>query len=158
MDYIKIVLFSYILLRFVNIFPSTNIHLQNDTKNLLLFLLLLLLAYNDPIVCILAISVILLNINTVSKETLFTELTSEDILNITKTFEPKPKPEKKQKPNPEKKPKPESTCKEKLNAVLEKTQNNIVDQNSLNMFPNETGDKEVNIQGFFHDIKGFNLS
>ena len=42
--------------------------------------------------------------------------------------------------------------------MLHNAQNNIFDEQNMNMFPNETRDKNINIQGFFEEVTGYSSS
>lgn len=46
-------------------------------------------------------------------------------------------------------------CKKKMSLTLQNIQNNIFDSNNFNIYPNETEDLNVNIQGVFQDISGY---
>ena len=46
-------------------------------------------------------------------------------------------------------------CKKKMNLTLHNIQNNIFDSNNFDIYPNETEDLNVNIQGMFQDISGY---
>lgn len=42
--------------------------------------------------------------------------------------------------------------------MLHNAQNNIFDEQNMSMFPNETRDKNINIQGFFEEVTGYSSS
>ena len=161
MNYIKILLLLYLVLRIVNVVPSNNITLTNSLQNVILALLLVLLAAHDPIVCLLVVIAILLNTKNEYTEQLFTNIKKEDLENLTKTLATQ-KPVvneivEKKKPKVEDKPKdciPEFIISKDM---LLNAQNNIVDKNNLKKFPNEIKEKDVNIQGIYEDITGFNI-
>lgn len=46
-------------------------------------------------------------------------------------------------------------CKKKMNLTLQNIQNNIFDSKNVDIYPNETEDLNVNIQGVFQDISGY---
>jgi hypothetical protein len=173
MDYIKILLLVYLVLRAIQFFPNQNFALDNPLQNTLLGFLLILLAAHDPLVCLLVVVIILVNTPSEYKETLFTNIDKEEIRNLTKTLpiiSPKPqlqqetpvKEESETTPQPPiEKPSvnkqvddcvPEFIISKKM---LLNAQNNIFDTKNLDLFPNEINEKTVNIQGFYDDISGF---
>ena len=60
---------------------------------------------------------------------------------------------------PEPKEEPKSDCVPEFiisKEMLNNAQNNLIEEN-ISLFPNEMKRKHVNIQGYFADIKGFNV-
>lgn len=169
MDYIKIVLLIYLVLRIANIIPNQNFSLNNYLQNTFLIALLILLSAHDPVVAMLVIIAILINLPNEYKENLFTKINKTDIDELTKTL-PHIQIEEKtvspqsitntdntpaEQPNKESKPDciPEFIISKDM---LNKAQNNLIEEN-IPLFPNEMKEKHVNIQGYFADIKGFNV-
>tara|TARA_Y100000389_G_scaffold133193_1_gene130687 strand:- start:196 stop:552 length:357 start_codon:yes stop_codon:yes gene_type:complete len=117
----------------------------------------------------LVIIAILINLPNEYKENLFTKINKIDIDELTKTL-PHIQIEEKtvspqsitntdntpaEQPNKESKPDcvPEFIISKDM---LNKAQNNLIEEN-IPLFPNEMKEKHVNIQGYFADIKGFNV-
>jgi hypothetical protein len=178
MDYIKILLLLYLVLRIINFLPSYNLTLTNYIQNVILSLLLVLLAAHDPIVCMLLLVAILINTKNDYTEQLFTNIKKEDIDKLTQTLTNNKTVPNKTVPNktvPNKtvpnKTVPNKTVSKIIENQLEEcvpefiiskkmllnAQNNIVDENNIKKFPNEIEETGVNIQGFYDDISGFNL-
>jgi hypothetical protein len=169
MDYIKIVLLVYLVLRLVNFIPNQNFTLDNFLQNTLLVLLLILLAAHDPSVCLLIIVAILINTPNQYREKLFTNIDKNEIKNITNTLQPS-QPSQPSSPSPKddtntqvKTSSTKSTNKNDCipefiisKKMLSNAQNNIFDEKNMNVFPNEINESDVNIQGVFNDIKGYN--
>jgi len=171
MDYIKIVLLVYLVLRILNVIPNQKFSLNNYLQNLFLTVLLILLSAHDPIVAMLVIIAILINLPNEYKEKLFTKINKADIDELTRTLphmqveEPvESKPTLTTTPTPTveepKAPKaPKSECVPEFiisKDMLKNAQNNLIEDN-ISLFPNEMKEKHVNIQGYFTDIKGFNV-
>lgn len=176
MDYIKIVLLVYLVLRAIQFFPNQNFALNNPLQNTLLGFLLVLLAAHDPVACMLVVVIILVNTPNEYKESMFTNMDKEEINNATKTlpatYQPQledvntpsaPETQRPVKKEQEITP-PIKTSIENDDCVPEfiiskqmllNAQNNIFDKKNLDLFPNESNEKDVNIQGFFNDISGF---
>jgi hypothetical protein len=168
MDYIKILLLLYLVLRIINFLPSYNLTLTNYIQNVILSLLLVLLAAHDPIVCMLLLVAILINTKNDYTEQLFTNIKKEDIDKLTQTLTNNKTVPNKTVPN---KTVPNKTVSKIIENQLEEcvpefiiskkmllnAQNNIVDENNIKKFPNEIEETGVNIQGFYDDISGFNL-
>jgi hypothetical protein len=168
MDYIKIVLLIYLVLRILNITPNQKFSLNNYMQNTFLIALLILLSAHDPVVAMLVIIAILINLPNEYKENLFTKINKTDIDELTKTL-PFMQKEKQQPTKTVVSPTntqpvdvPKNT---KLDCVpefiiskdmLNNAQNNLIEEN-ISLFPNEMKEKHVNIQGYFSDIKGFNI-
>lgn len=173
MDYIKIVLLLYLILRSSNILPNQNFSLHNYLRNTFLILLLILLSAHDPIVGMLVIVAILINLPNEFTEKLFTNINKGDIEELVRTLpvmideppaesvfitkNPPPPPTPVEPPVV---PKKDDDCVPEFiisKEMLSKAQNNIVNNDNLKKYPNELNDKNVNIQGFFHDVTGFNI-
>jgi hypothetical protein len=173
MDYIKILLLLYLVLRIINFLPSYNLTLTNYIQNVILSLLLVLLAAHDPIVCMLLLVAILINTKNDYTEQLFTNIKKEDIDKLTQTLTNNKTVPNKTVPNKTvpNKTVPNKTVSKIIENQLEEcvpefiiskkmllnAQNNIVDENNIKKFPNEIEETGVNIQGFYDDISGFNL-
>ena len=166
MDYIKIVLLVYLVLRISNIVPNQKFSLNNYLQNIFLTALLILLSAHDPVVAMLVIIAILINLPNEYKENLFTKINKADIDELTKTL---PHMQVEEQPNtvnttttpvPDSIPeKPKSDCVPEFiisKEMLNNAQNNLIEEN-ISLFPNEMKEKHVNIQGYFTDIKGFNV-
>ena len=137
-------------------------------QNTFLIALLILLSAHDPVVAMLVIIAILINLPNEYKENLFTKINKTDIDELTKTL-PFMQKEKQQPTKTVVSPTntqpvdvPKNT---KLDCVpefiiskdmLNNAQNNLIEEN-ISLFPNEMKEKHVNIQGYFSDIKGFNI-
>lgn len=170
MDYIKIVLLLYLILRSSNILPNQNFSLHNHLRNTFLVLLLILLSAHDPVVGMLVIVAILINLPNEFTEKLFTNINKGDIEELVRTLPvmiDEPLAESvfitKNPPPPVEQPvvpKKDDDCVPEFiisKEMLSKAQNNIVNNDNLKKYPNELNDKNVNIQGFFHDVNGFNI-
>lgn len=174
MDYIKIVLLLYLILRSSNILPNQNFSLHNHLRNTFLVLLLILLSAHDPIVGMLVIVAILINLPNEFTEKLFTNINKGDIEELVRTLpvmidEPpaesvfvtkKPITTPPVEQPPAVVPPKDDDCVPEFiisKEMLFKAQNNIVNNDNLKKYPNELNDKNVNIQGFFHDVNGFNI-
>lgn len=167
MDYIKIVLLVYLVLRISNIVPNQKFSLNNYLQNILLVALLILLSAHDPVVAMLVIIAILINLPNEYKENLFTKINKTDIDELTRTLphmQMAVKPVSPQQPmpntvveEPKKKTKPDCVPEFIISKeMLNNAQNNLIEEN-IPLFPNEMKEKHVNIQGYFADIKGFNV-
>ena len=167
MDYIKIVLLVYLVLRISNIVSNQNFFLNNYLQNIFLTVLLILLSAHDPVVAMLVIIAILINLSNEYTENLFTKINKADIDELTKTLPhmriEEPTTTTSTLVPGEPKEEPKSDCipdcipefiisKEMLNNA----QNNLIEEN-ISFFPNEMKEKHVNIQGYFADINGFNI-
>ena len=166
MDYIKIVLLVYLVLRISNIVPNQKFSLNNYLQNIFLTALLILLSAHDPVVAMLVIIAILINLPNEYKENLFTKINKADIDELTKTL---PHIQVEEQPNTvnttttpvteEPKEESKSDCVPEFiisKEMLNNAQNNLIEEN-ISLFPNEMKEKHVNIQGYFADIKGFNV-
>ena len=170
MDYIKIVLLIYLVLRISNIVPNQKFSLNNYLQNSFLTVLLILLSAHDPVVAMLVIITILINLPNEYKENLFTKINKADIDELTRTLphmrveEQQPAtttttPSVPEEPNKDPKEEPTSDCVPEFiisKEMLNNAQNNLIEVN-IPLFPNEMKEKHVNIQGYFADIKGFNV-
>ena len=168
MDYIKIVLLVYLVLRILNVIPNQKFSLNNYLQNLFLTVLLILLSAHDPIVAMLVIIAILINLPNEYKEKLFTKINKADIDELTRTLphmqveepvESKPTLTTTPTPTVEEPKAPKSECVPEFiisKDMLKNAQNNLIEDN-ISLFPNEMKEKHVNIQGYFTDIKGFNV-
>ena len=171
MDYIKILLLIYLVLRISNIIPNQQFILNNSLQNTFLTVLLILLSAHDPVVAMLVITAILLNLPNEYKENLFTEINKADIDELTRTLpnthieEEPPNPPTSTTTTPTiqssvtEPEKPKSDCIPEFiisKEMLKNAQNNLIEEN-ISLFPNEIKEKHVNIQGYFSDIKGFNI-
>ena len=74
MDYIKIVLLVYLVLRISNIVPNQKFSLNNYLQNIFLTALLILCPHMTPVVAMLVIIAILINLPNEYKENLFTKI------------------------------------------------------------------------------------
>lgn len=172
MDYIKIVLLVYLILRAIDFFPNQNFTLDTPLQNTLLGFLLILLAAHDPVVCALVVIAILVNTPNEYKESLFTNINKDEIKNLTKTLPAASSQDTPTIKELEKKttppPKHQNTNKNDecvpefiiSKEMLLNAQNNIFDKKNLDMFPNETNERDVNIQGYFFGdgiVSGFKL-
>lgn len=169
MDYIKIVLVIYLILRFINIFPSHNLSLDNDLQNATIILLLFVLAIVDPVVCFISITIVLMHIKTQQVEKLFTSSDRNDLKKIANTILYAPK--NKQDITIQESMSPKKTrstiiteemdhCGKEFiisKSMLANAQTNIVNTKYMQQYPNVLNDSNVNIQGFHEDIIGFNL-
>ena len=171
MDYIKIVLIVYSLLRLINFIPNQKFTLDNYLQNTVLILLLVLLAAHDPSMCVLVLVAILVNTPNEYREKLFTNINKNEINNITNTLKyPKKTLHEDEREPASTKREPASTQKTQAKddecvpefviskEMLLNAQNNIFDKRNLNSFPNETNENDVNIQGVFNDINGYDNS
>lgn len=179
MDYIKIVLLVYLVLRISNIINSYNLTLDNILQNCILLLLLILLGAHDQVVCLMVIVGILINLPNEFKETLFTNINKKDIESIVKetlyrpfsnfikeeniSFQDNNKSPLIKPNNPKKKVTFNNNIDESCipefiisKDMLFNAQNNIYDQKNMYSFPNETKQKHINIQGIYDDISGYN--
>ena len=175
MDYIKIVLVIYLILRFINIFPSHNLSLDNDLQNTSIIVILFILAIIDPVVCFITIAIMLVNLKTNQVELLFTPIDDTELEHLANTIIHNEVKEQKNKQyatpltqiNSSKQTQINNTVDEESNScikefiisksMLEKAQNNIVKTINMQQYPNILKDNRVNIQGVYEDISGFNL-
>jgi hypothetical protein len=171
MDYIKIVLIVYSLLRLINFIPNQKFTLDNYLQNTVLILLLVLLAAHDPSMCVLVLVAILVNTPNEYREKLFTNINKNEINNITNTLkypkktlledEQEPASTKQELASTKKTQAKDDECVPEFvisKEMLLNAQNNIFDKRNLNSFPNETNENDVNIQGVFNDINGYDNS
>ena len=171
MDYIKIVLIVYSLLRLINFIPNQKFTLDNYLQNTVLILLLVLLAAHDPSMCVLVLVAILVNTPNEYREKLFTNINKNEINNITNTLkypkktlledEQEPASTKQELASTKRELAKDDECVPEFvisKEMLLNAQNNIFDKRNLNSFPNETNENDVNIQGVFNDINGYDNS
>nr|QOI90420.1 hypothetical protein HWQ62_00284 [Pyramimonas orientalis virus] len=163
MDYIKILLLIYLVLRIINFLPCQKFPLNNPYKNTIVILLLILLVAHDPVMCLLVIVSILVNVSNQHTENSVINIYKDDIENIKSTFT-----QKKQKKQEEQtkvvtkqqeKTKNDECVPEFIisKKMLDNAQNNIVDNANVHKFPNEIQEEHVNIQGIFEDVSGYNV-
>jgi hypothetical protein len=151
---IKLILCVYILLSGLNIINKPKFYLVNNFQKTITLSMIILLGFIDPIIGILTLIAIIVNYNNPENFT-FSNISKKEIDDIIS----------KEYDEPEKVP--IVTIKNKDNCSLEDDflkeygtnnnslnmiQNNIIHENT-HLFP--TLDKDVNIQGVFQQIKGY---
>ena len=121
--------------------------------------------------CVLVLVAILVNTPNEYREKLFTNINKNEINNITNTLkypkktlledEQEPASTKQELASTKRELAKDDECVPEFvisKEMLLNAQNNIFDKRNLNSFPNETNENDVNIQGVFNDINGYDNS
>ena len=177
-------LLLWVVLRSMNVIPNLELYITETKFQVLIGLILLAIAFFNPLIGILSTILLLINLKSSALETLFICIDEEDITGILSTIDEetykntnsiteeetvlkiktKPvvntPPPKKTKPVANTPPPPKKTneCDQSVLItpdMLQRAQTNVYDTKNNSLFFNETGEKGVNIQGIYESISGY---
>jgi len=177
-------LLLWVVLRSMNVIPNLELYITETKFQVLIGLILLAIAFFNPLIGILSTILLLINLKSSALETLFICIDEEDITGILSTIDEetykntnsiteeetvlkiktKPvantPPPKKTKPVANTPPPPKKTneCDQSVLItpdMLQRAQTNVYDTKNNSLFFNETGEKGVNIQRIYESISGY---
>ena len=165
-------LLLWVVLRSMNVIPNLELYITETKFQVLIGLILLAIAFFNPLIGILSTILLLINLKSSALETLFICIDEEDITGILSTIDEetykntnsiteeetvlkiKTKPVANTPPPPKK----TNECDQSVLItpdMLQRAQTNVYDTKNNSLFFNETGEKGVNIQGIYESISGY---